>query len=97
MDRRDFIKKATMVAAGAAVVSPVSAMFDSVTGEKKGKAAIKREQDQVDLSPAEREQARPKVKVLLINGSPRTDGNTFCCLKEIETMLQKQTSLLCRE
>jgi hypothetical protein len=50
MDRRDFIKKATMAAAGAAVVSPVSAMLDNVTGEKK-------------------------CKVLLINGSPRTDGN----------------------
>ena len=64
MDRRDFIKKATMAAAGVAVVSPVSAMLDSVMGEKK-------------------------CKVLLINGSPRTDGNTFCCLKEIETTLQK--------
>ena len=63
MDRRDFIKKATMAAAGAAVVSPVSAMLDNVTGKK--------------------------CKVLLVNGSPRTDGNTFCCLKEIETTLQK--------
>ena len=89
MDRRDFIKKATMAAAGAAVVSPVSAMLDSVTGGKKVKAASKREQDQAGLSPAEREQARPKVKVLLVNGSPRTDGNTFCCLKEIEATLQK--------
>ena len=50
MDRRDFIKKATMAVAGAAVVSPMSAMLDKVTGEKK-------------------------CKVLLINGSPRTDGN----------------------
>ena len=64
MDRRDFIKKATMAAAGAAVVSPMSAMLDSVTGERK-------------------------CKVLLVNGSPRTDGNTFCCLKEIETTLRK--------
>ena len=89
MDRRDFIKKATMAAAGAAVVSPVSAMINNVTGGKTPKAASEREQDQVGLSPAEREQARPKVKVLLINGSPRTDGNTFCCLKEIEATLQK--------
>ena len=64
MDRRDFIKKATMAAAGAAVVSPVSAMLDNITGGKT-------------------------PKVLLINGSPRTDGNTFCCLKEIEATLQK--------
>ena len=34
MDRRDFIKKATMAAAGAAVVSPVSAMLDNVTSKK---------------------------------------------------------------
>ena len=33
MDRRDFIKKATMAAAGAAVVSPVSAMINTVTGK----------------------------------------------------------------
>ena len=64
MDRRNFIKKATMVAAGAAVVSPLSAMINTVTGKQ--------------------------CKVLMINGSPRSDGNTFCCLKEIETTLQKQ-------
>ena len=63
MDRRDFIKKATMAAATAAVVSPVSAMINTVTGKQ--------------------------CKVLLINGSPRIDGNTFCCLQEIETTLQK--------
>ena len=63
MDRRDFIKKATMAAAATAVVSPVSAMINTVAGNH--------------------------CKVLLINGSPRTDGNTFCCLQEIETTLQK--------
>ena len=63
MDRRDFIKKATMAAAATAVVSPVSAMLNSM--------------------------ADKKCKVLLINGSPRTDGNTFCCLQEIEHQLQK--------
>ena len=64
MDRRDFIKKAALATAGAAVVSPVSAMIDNVSGAKT-------------------------PKVLLVNGSPRTDGNTFICLKEIETQLQK--------
>ena len=63
MDRREFIKKATIAAAGAAVVSPVSAMINQVSDKK--------------------------CKVLLINGSPRIDGNTFCCLKEIEATLQK--------
>jgi len=64
MDRRDFIKKATMAAAGAAIVSPVSAMLNEVTGGKT-------------------------CKVLLINGSPRQNGNTFCCLQEIEMQLRK--------
>ena len=63
MDRRYFIKKATMAAAATAVVSPVSAMLNSVTGKK--------------------------CKVLLVNGSPRPDGNTFCCLQEIVATLQK--------
>ena len=63
MDRRDFIKKATMAAAATAVVSPVSAVINTLAGNH--------------------------CKVLLINGSPRTDGNTFCCLQEIETTLQK--------
>ena len=59
MDRRDFIKKATMMAAGAAVVSPVSAMLNTVAGKQ--------------------------CKVLMINGSPRADGNTFCCLQAATT------------
>ena len=63
MDRREFMKKATMVAATAAVVSPVAAMLNSVTGKQ--------------------------CKVLMINGSPREDGNTSCCLQEIGTTLQK--------
>ena len=29
-----------------------------------------------------------KKKVLLINGSPRADGNTFCALQEIEKQLK---------
>ncbi|MBR5652802.1 MAG: flavodoxin family protein [Prevotella sp.] len=35
------------------------------------------------------ETVQKKVKVLMLNGSPRADGNTFCCLKEIEKQLQK--------
>ena len=30
-----------------------------------------------------------KCKVLLVNGSPRPDGNTFCALQEIEATLQR--------
>lgn len=35
------------------------------------------------------EQQLGKKKVLLINGSPRADGNTFCALQEIEGQLKK--------
>ena len=63
MERREFIKKAAIAAAGAAVVSPVSAMINADSDKK--------------------------CKVLMINGSPRPDGNTFCCLKEIESVLLK--------
>ena len=38
MDRREFIKKATMAAATAAVVSPVSAMINTVTGKSGNKS-----------------------------------------------------------
>ena len=34
-------------------------------------------------------EAAKQPKVLLVNGSPRRDGNTFCCLEEIEKQLQK--------
>gem|GEM_PF-6746323 len=54
MDRRDFIKKTTLAAAGAAITSPVSAMLANAESGKT-------------------------LKVLLVNGSPRNDGNTFCC------------------
>ena len=64
MDRRDFIRKAAVVAAGAAVASPVSAVSSSAEAGKT-------------------------LKVLLVNGSPRADGNTFCCLQEIEAQLAK--------
>ena len=66
MKRRDFIKKAAVAAAGAAVASPVSAVLNM--GE---------------------ELAERKCRVLLVNGSPRADGNTFCCLEEIASTLQK--------
>ena len=36
-----------------------------------------------------KEQPGGKKKVLLVNGSPRPDGNTFCALQEIEGQLRK--------
>ncbi len=87
MDRRGFIKKATMAAAGAAAVSPVSAMLNGRSSESRharmdGRVAT-------DEGKANNVTGGKTPKVLLINGSPRTDGNTFCCLKEIEATLQK--------
>ncbi len=40
MDRRDFIKKATMATASAADVTPVSAMLNEVTGSKTCKVLL---------------------------------------------------------
>ena len=53
MDRRDFIKKATMAAAGAAVVSPVSAMLNNVTGGKTPKVLL------INGTPAPQRDERP--------------------------------------
>ena len=36
-----------------------------------------------------KEQPVGRKKVLLVNGSPRPDGNTFCALQEIEAQLKK--------
>ena len=81
MDRRDFIKKTAMATAGAVIAAPVSAMTNHAgsAGQLENN-----EKPSPKTSPAGK-----TPKVLLVNGSPRPDGNTFCCLKEIETQLQK--------
>ena len=80
MDRRDFIKKTALAAAGTAIAVPVSAMLTHA--ESAGLL-------ENETAPAETAHTLRTPKVLLVNGSPRPDGNTFCCLKEIETQLQK--------
>jgi multimeric flavodoxin WrbA len=80
MDRREFIRKTVMATAGTAITVPASAMLT------KAKATGLLE----DEEPSQKTWPNGKPpKVLLVNGSPRTDGNTFCCLKEIETQLKK--------
>lgn len=69
MNRREFLRKSALAAAGAAIVEPVSAVVKNA----KTTGLI-----QDDPHP---------LKVLLINGSPRRDGNTFLALKEVETEL----------
>ena len=65
MERRTFLKKAALAAAGTAALGP-----------------------QVTTVMA-KEQTRKSKRVLLVNGSPRPDGNTFCALQEIESQLKK--------
>ena len=80
MNRRDFIKKTALAAAGASITPPISAMLTNTSSTKPtGNTS-----EQLSPTPTD-----GKRKVLLVNGSPRSDGNTFCMLKEIETQLQK--------
>ena len=81
MDRREFIKRSAVAAATTAVVAPVTAMLTKA--EQTGLA----EQESEPLQTARPDGQAPKV--LLVNGSPRRDGNTFLCLQEIEKQLQK--------
>ena len=89
MDRREFIKKTAvstgclaLAATGAAMTNPVSAMLAKETDSS--------ERLENDEAPTQKAWTSGKtLKVLLVNGSPRTDGNTFCCLKEIESQLLK--------
>ncbi len=67
MDRRDFIKKATMAAAGAAVVSPVSAMLNNVTDGKTPKVLL------INGSPSNRRQ-----HVLLPEGDRGNAAEAWC-------------------
>lgn len=90
MDRRDFLKKTAMVAAGTAIAAPVSAML--ANAESAGIL-----ENEMEPQPRQTAVTAGKPKVLLVNGSPRPDGNTFCALSEIETQLRKlgvETELL---
>ena len=82
MDRRDFIKKTAVAAATTAMATPAMAMLTKVdsAGRVEGEGELVQE--------ASRPDGRTP-KVLLVNGSPRRDGNTCCCLQEIEKQLQK--------
>ena len=86
MDRRGFIKKTAVAAATTAMATPAMAMLTKVdsAGLVEGEGELVQE--------ASRPDGRTP-KVLLVNGSPRRDGNTFCCLQEIEKQLQKHGML----
>lgn len=76
MDRRDFIKKTAVAVATTAIAAPVSAMLTKAESTK----LIEGEAEPIQMSQPD----GWAPKVLLVNGSPRRDGNTFCCLQEIE-------------
>lgn len=80
MNRRDFIKKTALAAAGASIAPPISAMLTNTPSAEPTDNGLEPQ----PITPAE-----GKRKVLMVNGSPRPDGNTFCMLKEIEMQLQK--------
>jgi len=80
MDRREFIKKTAWAAAGTAIASPVAAMMAGV--ESSG--LLETEPDKTTPT-----QSIGKMTVLMINGSPRQDGNTFCALSEVASQLEK--------
>jgi len=75
------MKKAALATAGAAVATPMTAMLS--------KAEPTRLMADGEVQPQKAWPGGKAPKVLLVNGSPRTDGNTFCCLKEIESQLGK--------
>lgn len=81
MDRRTLMKKAALATAGAAIATPMTAMLSNA-------ASVGLMADGEDQFPRTWPGGKAP-KVLLVNGSPRPDGNTFCCLKEIEMQLQK--------
>lgn len=86
MDRRDFLKKTAYVAAGAAVATPVAVLVGKTESLGQTEGGARHEGDsKLQITP----KANGKMKVLMINGSPRRDGNTNLALQEIEKQLQK--------
>ena len=81
MNRRDFLKKSALVTAGAAVAAPVTAVLK--TAESAGLI----DSEQTEIQQVIKKDG--KMEVLLINGSPRHNGNTFASLSEASKQLQK--------
>ena len=76
MDRRDFIKKSALTAVGGLLMAtPIGNIFAKEQNEKPENEPIK---------------TNKIMKVLLINGSPHKQGNTFTALSEVAKTLEKQ-------
>ena len=78
MDRRQFIKKSALAAAGSVLLSTPLAHADTVESEEET-------MEETSKQPTNKH----NMKVLLINGSPRKKGNTFTALSEAANTLEK--------
>lgn len=74
MDRREFIKKSAKATAGGILLTTP---FNKIV-------AMGKEETEKELSN------NNKMRVLLINGSPRRKGNTFTALSEVAKTLEQQ-------
>ena len=74
MDRRDFIKKSTLATIGGLLLTTPLANISTQAKETSNKKSTN--------NPY-------RMKVLLINGSPRKNGNTFTALSEASKTLDK--------
>jgi len=76
MDRRDFIKRSALTAVGSLLMAtPFGNVFAKELDEKPENESNK---------------SKRNMKVLLINGSPHKQGNTFTALSEVAKTLEKQ-------
>ncbi len=83
MDRRDFIKKSALVTMGSLLMaSPLGRLV-----AKTNESDLANETSNLVNEPNKTDK---KMKVLLINGSPRRSGNTFTALSEMAKTLENQ-------
>ena len=83
MDRRDFIKKSALVTMGSLLMaSPLGRLV-----AKTNESDLENEASNLVNEPNKTDK---KMKVLLINGSPRRSGNTFTALSEMAKTLEQQ-------
>lgn len=83
MDRRDFIKRSALVTAGSLLMaSPLGSLF-----AQENENDVENKSNSITNEPHKTDR---NMKVLLINGSPRKQGNTFTALTEVAKTLEQQ-------
>ena len=85
MDRREFIKKSTIATVGGLLLA-------TPLGTYVAKASESGNESESPEASNENETTKTKsnMKVLLINGSPHKQGNTFTALSEVAKTLEQQ-------